>query len=98
MNIGARLRRGVLLFGPPGTGKTLLAKATAGECEGEFIYCTGSDFMEMYVGTGPKRIRQLFAQVLSFCLVWKQDYFIGQKEQPYYNIYRRDRWDRYVEK
>mmetsp|Transcript_10812 Transcript_10812/g.27809 ORF Transcript_10812/g.27809 Transcript_10812/m.27809 type:complete len:722 (-) Transcript_10812:106-2271(-) len=54
--------KGVLLFGPPGTGKTLLAKATAGEANVPFLSISGSDFMEMFVGVGPARVRDLFAQ------------------------------------
>eukprot|EP00798_Chlamydomonas_sp_ICE-L_P003917 gene3917-13990_t len=53
---------GALLVGPPGTGKTLLAKATAGEAEVPFMSISGSDFMEMFVGVGPARVRDLFAQ------------------------------------
>lgn len=60
--IGARLRKGVLIYGPPGTGKTLLAKATAGECQANFIYSSASEFIEMYVGVGAKRIRNIFKQ------------------------------------
>ncbi len=57
---GAVLPKGVVLYGPPGTGKTLLAKAIAGEAEVPFLYASGSDFVEMYVGVGAKRIRELF--------------------------------------
>lgn len=51
---GAKLYKGILLFGQPGTGKTLLARAIAGEARTNFIYCTGSDFDEMFVGVGAK--------------------------------------------
>ena len=59
---GARLPRGVLLVGPPGTGKTLLAKATAGEAGVPFFFITGSSFVEMFVGVGAARVRDLFDQ------------------------------------
>lgn len=49
-----------MIYGPPGTGKTMLAKATAGESSSSFLYTTASEFVEMYVGVGAKRIRELF--------------------------------------
>ena len=60
-DIGAKVPRGVLLVGPPGTGKTLIAKAVAGEANVPFTSVTGSDFMEMFVGVGAARVRDLFA-------------------------------------
>ncbi|WP_312521307.1 ATP-dependent zinc metalloprotease FtsH [Anaerospora sp.] len=62
LHIGAKLPKGVLLAGPPGTGKTLLAKATAGEAGVPFFFLTGSSFVEMFVGVGAARVRDLFQQ------------------------------------
>lgn len=70
--IGAKLPKGALLVGPPGTGKTLLAKAVAGEAKVPFYFLSGSDFMEMYVGVGASRVRDLFkqAQQTAPCIIF----------------------------
>ena len=62
LDLGARIPKGVLLVGPPGTGKTLLAKAVAGEANVNFLSISGSDFVELYVGVGASRVRDLFSQ------------------------------------
>ena len=70
--LGARIPKGVLMVGPPGTGKTLLARAVAGEADAPFLSISGSDFVEMYVGVGASRVRDLFdqAQKKAPCLVF----------------------------
>ena len=62
MEMGARIPKGVLLIGPPGTGKTLLARAISGEAGVPFFSISGSDFVEMFVGVGASRVRDLFEQ------------------------------------
>lgn len=62
VNVGAKIPKGILLEGPPGTGKTLLAKALANEAEATFISITGSEFVELFVGLGAARVRQLFKE------------------------------------
>jgi len=70
--LGAKMPKGALLVGPPGCGKTLLARATAGEAKAPFYSISGSDFIEMFVGVGPSRVRDLFAQARANapCLVF----------------------------
>ena len=60
--IGGRIPKGILMVGPPGTGKTLLARAVAGEAEVPFFTISGSDFVEMFVGVGAARVRDMFEQ------------------------------------
>ena len=67
IDLGARIPKGVLLVGPPGTGKTLLAKAVAGEAGVKFLSISGSDFVELYVGVGASRVRDLFDQAKKEC-------------------------------
>lgn len=70
--MGGKIPKGVLLNGPPGTGKTLLAKVTANECKANFISASGSEFVEMYVGVGARRVRDLFnkAKNMSPCIIF----------------------------
>ncbi len=72
VRLGAKIPKGVLLVGPPGTGKTLLAKAIAGEADVPFISISGSSFVEMFVGVGAARVRDLFAQAeaLAPCIIF----------------------------
>lgn len=80
--LGAKIPKGALMYGPPGTGKTLLARATAGEAGVPFLTMSGSDFMEMFVGVGPSRVRDLFAQARSMtpCIIFLDEIdAIGRK-------------------
>ncbi|MFA5544012.1 MAG: ATP-dependent zinc metalloprotease FtsH [Bacilli bacterium] len=72
MDLGARIPRGVLLVGPPGTGKTLIARAVAGEAKVPFYFVSGSDFLEMFVGVGASRVRDMFktAKTHSPCILF----------------------------
>jgi cell division protease FtsH len=70
--LGIKMPRGVLLYGPPGTGKTLVAKAAATEAGIPVLYASGSEFVELYVGMGAKRVREMFGQArkLGTCMIF----------------------------
>ena len=61
LNMGIKMPRSILLYGPPGTGKTMVAKAAATEANMPVLYASGSEFVELYVGMGAKRVRELFS-------------------------------------
>ena len=84
IKVGARIPKGVLLEGPPGTGKTLLAKAVAGEAGVPFFSISGSDFVEMFVGVGASRVRDLFADAKRNhpCIVFIDGFVPGQGRRP----------------
>lgn len=87
--VGARMRKGILLYGPPGTGKTMIAKAAAYEAGVDYIYTSASEFVEMYVGLGARRIRDLFEDARRKprgCIIFIDEFdAIGNRAQSSFN-------------
>jgi len=89
--LGARLPKGILLVGPPGTGKTLLAKAIAGEAGVPFLFCAGSEFDEVFVGVGSRRVRKLFeeakAKAPAIIFIDELDSVGGSRNRDHHQVY-----------
>lgn len=89
--LGAKLPKGILLVGPPGTGKTLLAKAIAGEAGVPFLYCSGSEFDEVFVGVGPRRVRKLFEEAKknapAIIFIDELDSVGGSRNRDHHQVY-----------
>ena len=99
-DMGARIPKGVLLVGSPGTGKTLLAKAVAGEAGVPFFIISGSDFVEMFVGVGASRVRDLFEQAKrnSPCIVFIDEIdAVGKEASKFARICVSAPHDKFVE-
>ena len=91
--VGFNNPRGILLYGPPGTGKTMLAKAMANECEINFIHTCGSEFVELYVGNGARKVRDLFnrARKQKPCVIFIDEIeILGQSRNSQYNCKEAD--------
>ena len=97
-NLGAQIPRGVLLEGAPGTGKTLLARAVAGEAKVPFFSVSGSEFIEMFVGTGAARIRSLFETAKITGIMFQPydgDGLADDRYSYFYNMYSKLGKDKY---